>query len=107
MRHDFWHNRWERNEIGFHQDETNHYLRQFFPTLNLVKGARVFVPLCGKSLDLLWLHDQGYQVVGVELSEQAVRDFFAENGFNPCIEVHGSFLSYRAENVQLLCGDFF
>jgi thiopurine S-methyltransferase len=36
------------------------------------------VPLCGKSLDLRWLAEQGQTVVGVELAERAIRDFFRE-----------------------------
>jgi len=107
MRHRFWHNRWERNEIGFHQAEINPYLLQFFPSLELPEGARVFVPLCGKSLDLVWLREQGYQVVGIELNEQAVKAFFAENGLEPQVEPRGPFLSYCVENLQLFCGDFF
>lgn len=107
MRHRFWHNRWERNEIGFHQAEINPFLLQFFHSLELPDKARIFVPLCGKSLDLLWLREQGYQVVGIELNEQAVKAFFAENGLDPQIEPRGPVLSYTVENLQLLCGDFF
>ena len=38
------------------------------------------MPLCGKSLDLLWLRDQGHLVIGVELSATAFEDFCLENG---------------------------
>jgi thiopurine S-methyltransferase len=101
MKHRFWNNRWERGEIGFHQAEITPFLSRFFPSLGLAKNARVLVPLCGKSLDLLWMREQEYQVVGVELSEQAVSAFFAENGIEPHIEPHGPFLSYSVENLQL------
>ena len=39
----------------------------------------VFVPLCGKSLDMVWLLEQGFSVTGCEISELAVQQFFTEN----------------------------
>ncbi|MGD8547546.1 MAG: thiopurine S-methyltransferase, partial [Thiohalophilus sp.] len=72
MEPDFWHERWENNLIGFHSNEVNPYLRTHWSKLSLEPAARVLVPLCGKSLDLIWLAEQGYQVVGVELSPIAV-----------------------------------
>ena len=42
-------------------------------------GLSVFVPLCGKTLDMVWLCQQGHTVVGCELSEIAALDFFKEN----------------------------
>ena len=54
----FWQRRWARNEIGFHLNEVNPYLRRHWPSLKLAQGARVLVPLCGKSLDMAWLADQ-------------------------------------------------
>lgn len=107
MEHRFWNNRWERNEIGFHQTEINPFLSRYFPDLAVVEGATVFVPLCGKSRDLLWLRDNGYRVVGVELSELAVRAFFNENGIEPEIEPCGPFLRFSSDNLLLFCGDFF
>jgi len=76
---DFWHQRWEQSRIGFHLGQVNPWLVEYWPSLKLHAGSRVFVPLCGKSLDMLWLAEQGHEVVGVEISPVAVRDFFAEN----------------------------
>ena len=75
----FWHERWERAEIGFHKQEINVHLQQFWNCLELPAGERVFVPLCGKSLDLLWLAGEDHPVTGVELSPIAVDAFFQEN----------------------------
>ena len=75
----FWHQRWESNDIGFHKDDPHHDLVKFFGRLGLQAGQSIFVPLCGKSKDLVWLRAQGVQVVGVELSRIAVEAFFAEN----------------------------
>lgn len=75
----FWHQRWETNDIGFHKDDPHHDLVKYFDRLGLQHGETIFVPLCGKSKDLVWLRAQGVQVVGVELSRLAVDAFFAEN----------------------------
>lgn len=107
MHADFWHKRWERNQIGFHQEQVNPYLEQYWPTLAIEAGARVLVPLCGKSLDLAWLAGQGLQVLGVELSQRAVEDFFSEQGIAPERLEQGAFVRYRAGDVELWCGDFF
>jgi thiopurine S-methyltransferase len=103
----FWQRRWTRNEIGFHLKEVNPYLRRYWPSLSLAHGARVLVPLCGKSLDMTWLVDHGFAVLGVELSERAVEDFFAEHGLIPDVRVQGSFKAYRSGSLEILCGDFF
>lgn len=76
----FWQQRWADNQIGFHQAQVNPYLQKYWPTLGLVPGSRVLVPLCGKSLDLAWLAGQGHRVLGVELSRRAVEAFFREHG---------------------------
>src|SRR5580658_4605524 len=80
MRPEFWHERWRTAQIGFHQATVDSSLRRLWPRLSLEKGSRVFVPLSGKSLDLVWLRDQGHFVVAVELSATAVEAFLMENG---------------------------
>ena len=70
MDHNFWIERWNKQEIGFHQGDFDPALEKYWSRLNVPAGARVFVPLCGKSLDMLWFAQQGYGVVGAELSEQ-------------------------------------
>jgi thiopurine S-methyltransferase len=103
----FWHRRWQLREIGFHKDEVHHFLQQFLPRLNLPKVAGVLVPLCGKSHDLLWLCEQGYQVIGVELSQQAVEEFFRENRLQPTISKVDGFSCYQFDRLTIYCGDFF
>jgi thiopurine S-methyltransferase len=107
MHAEFWQTRWARGEIGFHLPEVNPYLQQHWPALGLPAGARVFVPLCGKSLDLAWLAGQGYQVTGVELAQRAVEDFFTEHALQPVVSNVGAFKLYRAGAVEIYCGDFF
>ena len=106
MNHDFWKERWRQNEIGFHLDERHEYLHQFYHRLH-VGPKVVFVLLCGKSPDLIWLRQQGARVLGVELSEIAVSDFFRENNFSGEVDSIDGFGRYQVENITLLCGDFF
>ena len=101
----FWRERWARNQIGFHLPEVNPYLLRHWPPL--AEGAKVLVPLCGKSLDLMWLASQGLRVVGVELSEQAVEAFFSEQNLTPRITERGVFKVYQADLIEIWCGDFF
>ena len=75
--------------------------------LALAPGATVFLPLCGKSLDIHWLLAQGYSVVGAELSEMAVQELFAELGLTPSVSSVGNLQLYRAEQLQVFVGDIF
>ena len=83
MEPDFWHQRWQTNQVGFHLDRANDRLVAHWATASAgaTPGARVLVPLCGKSLDLRWLRNQGHRVIGIELSPIACETFFAEQGF--------------------------
>ncbi|MBI5627092.1 MAG: thiopurine S-methyltransferase [Nitrosomonadales bacterium] len=107
MEKNFWLERWERGEIGFHQNEINPYLRQYWKELHPASKGEVFVPLCGKSRDMLWLREQGCRVLGVELSTIAAQAFFKENGYTPHRVTAGKFDHYEADGIRILCGDFF
>lgn len=107
MDHEFWHERWSNNEIGFHLKEVNPHLAAFWPTLDLPSGSRVLVPLCGKTLDMAWLMAQGHRVLGVELSRTAAEAFFAEQGLDYTVEEQGAFRRYRADGLEIWNGDFF
>jgi thiopurine S-methyltransferase len=103
----FWHARWQANQIGFHQNEINSYLVRYWPSLQLVPQSRVFVPLCGKTLDMIWLLDQGHTVVGNEISQLAVEAFFAENRLTPDNRQETGFTRWSCDRIEILCGDFF
>jgi thiopurine S-methyltransferase len=109
MTPDFWHGRWQRGEIGWHADAINRHLAQYWPKLAVRPGARVLVPLCGKSLDMLWLAARGHRVTGVELSRVAAEQFFRENDLGAhCVDLSPRpFSSCAVDEVELLCGDFF
>lgn len=103
----FWLERWQQGQIGFHQAEINAHLQEFWGQLQLPAGSTVFVPLCGKSRDLLWLRGQGHPVIGVEVSPLAVQEFFRENQLTPSIQPDGFFDRYESDGLTILCGDFF
>ena len=107
MEESFWHQKWERNEIAFHQREANPLLVKYFGDLSLPQGSRVFVPLCGKTRDIHWLLSHGYRVAGAELSKLAVEQLFAELGVEPNITVIDSLIRFSADNVDIFVGDIF
>lgn len=106
----FWYEVWEQGRVGFHQKRPNPQLREFWPQLGLHGRGRVLVPLAGKSRDMLWLREQEHEVIGVELSEIAVRDFWRENDLTAVSEPFGPFERYTSEassGLELWCGDYF
>lgn len=107
MKADFWNQRWEHNQIAFHQGCVNPLLDTHFDRLALNPGDRVFVPLCGKAVDMRWIADRGVSVLGVELSPVAVQDFFAEQSMLYQHREDGEFTVYESDLVSLWCGDFF
>ena len=107
MQPQFWHDRWQTGQIGFHLPTAHPFLSKYWRSPPIATAGRVLVPLCGKSLDLLWLRDAGYPVVGVELSTIAVEAFCMENGVPARRRELDGFDSYESPNLQLLRGDFF
>ena len=103
----FWLERWQRREIGFHAAKVHPALVKHWSKLNVPGGATVFVPLSGKSLDMIWLAAQGYRVIGVELSQLAIDEFFAERGVKPALRKVGKFMVQWDYTIELWCGDFF
>ncbi len=107
MDRDFWLQRWQQQQIGFHLPHVNPRLVQHAGALPSAPGQRVLVPLCGKSIDMVWLAERGLRVLGVELSALAVETFFREQGWAPRITNEGVFTRYATDNIELLCGDVF
>lgn len=107
MQPEFWHQRWSENQIGFHQSAPTPLLLKHWPALGIAPGAQVFVPLAGKSLDMAWLASQGHRVLGVELSQLAVEQFFEEHGLQADIRQSKYGRHYVANGIELICGDAF
>lgn len=107
MEETFWLERWDRQQIGFHQRDVNAHLRRYWSELGLAGGDLVFVPFCGKSGDMTWLHARGHPVLGVELSALAVAAFFAEHHLAPRRVRQGMFDVVESDGIRILCGNFF
>mgnify|MGYP000034125635 CR=1 FL=1 len=107
MDSNFWHQLWESNEIGFHQRAVNPLLAEYINTLSLAEGDRLFLPLCGKTLDIAWLLSKGYRVAGAELNKPAVEQLFSELGVEPRISTLGKLDCYSAEKIDIFVGDIF
>lgn len=107
MQPDFWLERWQRGETGFHQAAANRWLTHRIDALQLKPGDHVFVPLCGKSQDLHFLAGRGYRVTGVELSPVAVEAFFEEHGMTALVRSTVGMRVYESGLLRIFCGDFF
>jgi len=107
MDKEFWHDRWSSGRIGFHRSDVHPFLVRFLRRLKLRAGEGVFVPLCGKSRDMLWLKEQGFTVVGVEIVSAAVRAFFKESGLDATPHAVPVGQLFQAEGIDIYCADFF
>ncbi|MDV7338878.1 thiopurine S-methyltransferase [Terasakiella sp. A23] len=107
MQADFWHDKWKKKELGFHEAEGNQYLKKNIAILKLAKENRVFIPLCGKTHDIKWLLSQGYKVVGAELSELAIKELFSDLELTPSVLDIDGFRRYHAESIDVFVGDIF
>jgi thiopurine S-methyltransferase len=104
---EFWQDRWRTGQIGFHQTRVEPDLERHWPALDLAPQSRIFVPLCGKSLDMLWLRERGHTVLGVEISAIALEAFCLENGIPARRRTRGSFDVLEADGFALYRGDLF
>lgn len=104
---EYWHNRWDKEQTGWHRAIYNDLLLKHWPSINAPSGGQVIVPLCGKSLDMLWLAEQGYNVVGLEMVEQAVQAFFEENKLETVSNEIGKHIKYSSPPFTIFQGDLF
>ena len=103
----FWHEKWKNNQIGFHSPQVNAKLTQFADQAGIQPNTRVFVPLCGKSLDLMWLKNRGCRVTGVELSPIAIESFYSETQLKFTKQETSECLQYNSGRITLFQSDFF
>ena len=103
----FWRERWKGNQIGFHQPEYNPWLVKYWDRLGVPDGSSVFVPMCGKSLDMRWLVKKGHPVRGIELIDLAIEAYFEEAGEPYERATADKLVKYQGPNTAILCGDFF
>lgn len=108
MDKNYWIERWKKKEIGFHQENYNEYLQQygekFFRSID-----SIFIPLCGKTKDILWFYHFNKNLLGVEISEIACCEFFVENKIPFNTQTYQNFKIYSSldKKIYILNGDFF
>jgi thiopurine S-methyltransferase len=107
MEQEFWLERWQRDQLGWHLDDTNVLLRKHWQELGITRGSAVFVPLCGKSLDMRYLESLGHTVAGIELSEKAIKAYFEEGGEKPERSEQFYLTRYKGPKTTIYHGDFF
>ena len=101
-----WEEIYRTDSFGWHLSDVNRSLQKFFHELVTVghgSSLHIFVPLCGKTTDMLWLAEKGHTVVGVEFVKMPIMNFFAENNLSfttECVDIPagGSQLLYRCSN---------
>lgn len=104
MNSDYWINKWQTGDTRFHQSQYHPLLVKYVDRLTT---GTILVPLCGKSLDMLFLVSKGHAVIGVELSPIACEDFFVEAGIAFTSREVDDFIVFESERITLWCGDFF
>jgi thiopurine S-methyltransferase len=107
MENSYWLDKWQKNDIAFHEQDINADLIAYIHELNLKPGDYIFVPLCGKTKDMFWLAEKGFNVIGIELSPIACSVFFAELNIKPHVTKQSKFTKYQNNNIVLFCGDLF
>ncbi|MCW9046911.1 MAG: thiopurine S-methyltransferase [Gammaproteobacteria bacterium] len=107
MEIEFWQQRWELDQTAFHLPTVNPHLISFLEKFNISPSSQIFIPLCGKSLDITWLASHNYSVIGIECSNKAIVNFFQEQNIESETRNDSKFISHQAKNIQLLQGDFF
>ena len=105
MHHDFWHERWRTGQTGFHQQSVHPFLERWWPRLGVPSDAHVYVPLCGKSLDMAWLANRGHAIIGSELSRVAIEEFFAGQSLEPALSRRAGFTLHAAGAFEIYEGD--
>ena len=107
MEEAFWQERWETGQIGFHEGRPNSMLSRHLDRLELKAGQTIFVPLCGKAIDLNWLLGKGFKVIGAEFNESAVREVFEREGDVPEPKQVDALKRYQSGDLTIFVGDIF
>ncbi|WP_445946478.1 thiopurine S-methyltransferase [Shewanella sp.] len=107
MEPNFWHDKWHQQLIGFHQPQVNQLLLTHWQQLDIPSQGQVFVPLCGKSLDMCYLAELGHNVLGCELNLSAVEQFYVENQLTVTSQTLAEHKLFNCEQIQIWQGDIF
>ncbi|XP_071835510.1 probable thiopurine S-methyltransferase isoform X1 [Apostichopus japonicus] len=110
---DEWVNIWKKGKTKFHKKDVHSIIKTYLPRLIEGKKNPTFLlPLCGKSVDMKWLLDQGLNVSGCEIAEEGVEQFFQENNIDFTVEslggkIEGKLYKGKKLPVTIYVCDFF
>ena len=104
MEASFWIKSWELGGFytSFHRKDIHPYVLEYM-TPDEIENKNILVPLCGKAVDMLYLAQYANKVIGVELVEEAILQFFSENNLSYRKVDDETFIS---GNIILLKKDF-
>jgi thiopurine S-methyltransferase len=103
-----WKTRWEQGMTGWHNQNVNQNLQNHANILfENTESPRVLIPLCGKSLDIIWLEAQSASVIGIEFVQKAIEEFYQEQDSTPHIEVINKLPHHSVGGITLICADIF
>jgi len=103
----YWDKRWEDGKTGWHRTEVNDLLVMY--NSRIKENGTVLFPMCGKTVDMKFMCDEGYTVVGIEYSKQPVEEFFSENDIKFEKSKNGDYDTYKSDDgkITIYAGDFF
>lgn len=108
----YWSHRYESGQTPWIINHVHLALEKFFDKLN--PGGhpkKVLVPMCGMSVDMSWLADKGMEVIGVDISRQAVTSFVSQSGQDwtvaaaPKLGSDAQTFTRKDGKIKLYCGD--
>lgn len=105
-----WKEKWKEGMARWHKSEVRKTLRKYLNDLTQEEpNVSILVPWCGKSLDIPWLCSEGYDVVGIELSEIAAQQLFQENNIPYSVSKEGEFVIYQAQDrkLKIITGSYY
>jgi thiopurine S-methyltransferase len=102
----YWQSRWQKGNTGWHMDTVYPPLPHLWNQIGMNSDTRVLVPLCGKSLDLLWLTDHCDTVTGVDISPKALQHVMQKHSESFIKDTSHGFTIYRSDSLVLWEGDF-
>jgi len=111
---DYWKNRWNDGQTQWHKSEVHQILTTYFDkTFPSASETKIFVPLCGKTVDMKWFYDKKMSVVGLDGVKQSLEQFLSEQGIESSVQKVPS-LGDQAEvfissddKMHLYCADLF
>lgn len=107
-----WEDCWSVGKTFFHRSAYHPMLVEHIEKLiNGRSNLVIFIPLCGKSLDIKYLYDLGHTVVGVEGAKSPIEEFFGEHNLeftkSDCPSVNGSVYKNGDNRIRIYHGDMF